>query len=202
MDGQLIRIRSLTSSYLSDGTLVTLSSSTLTFGQVQGNHTVSAYFIPTTFTLTSLVSQNGTIAPSVAQTIRLGGGQQFTASASPGYALNTWTVDSTEVSSATVLSDGTQVFVSGSTMTIVNVQGTHEVSVTFRNLAPYTVTVAGGLNGMLFPSGELLITVCWQPNISGNTGGYILSQWTVDSRMSPELLHSAMARMFTSQGRR
>jgi hypothetical protein len=99
---------------------------TFTFTDVQADHTISASFALTDYTITAGAGPGGSITPSGAVTIDCGADQSFTITPDPCYAI------------ADVLVDGSSVgVVNGYTFT--NVQADHTISATFA-LLTYTIT--------------------------------------------------------------
>jgi alpha-N-arabinofuranosidase len=134
---------------LADGTIATVVGSTLTFTEVQGNHTLSAAFgVLGPYTLTPGPTTNGSLTPNAAQTVNFDGSQSFTESPSSIYVFGGWSVDGISVTGTSTLGDGTIVTVSGSTVMFSNVQGSHALSATFSK--PPTLHT--------FPTGLMMIS--------------------------------------------
>ena len=168
---------------LADSTTWAISGTTLTFSNVQGDHTVGATYTGggTNEYLTPTGPANGTLSPSIVQAVAQGSGTTFTATPSSGYALYSWQIDGSNVSGSGTLSDGTTYTISGSTLTFNNVQGNHTVGATFSayhsvSMAA-TVTASGGtaeiamrqrpISGTASTSGSVTPTAYRKKVISG-----------------------------------
>ncbi len=107
-----------------------------TFTNVQANHTISATFAPTTYTITVTAGANGSITPGTGS-VNCGDNATYTITPDACYVINEVVVDG--VSAGTV-----------GTYTFTNVQANHTISATFV-LATYTITVSNGPNGSINP---------------------------------------------------
>ena len=90
-----------------------------------------------TYTLTPGSGPNGSIAPSVPQTVNAGGSQGFVATPNASYAVSQWLVDGAVAQSG------------GATFTLSNVTANHTVNVTFAQaaLTPSVATLALAASG-------------------------------------------------------
>ncbi len=79
-------------SVLVDGGSVGVPSA-YTFVGVQSAHTISAVFVPDTFTITATADVNGSISPPGVTTVNRGGSQTYTITPDPGYAVHRVVVD-------------------------------------------------------------------------------------------------------------
>jgi hypothetical protein len=100
--------------------------STYTFENVNGGHTISASFLPFTYTITATAGENGGINPSGSTTVSYGQGQVYTFTADTGYEVDTVTVD------------GQATAISGNSYTFSNVTTNHTIDVTFKVLVVET----------------------------------------------------------------
>jgi hypothetical protein len=113
------------------------TSTTHTFANVTGDHTMSVSFLPVhTITLSS--GPNGNINATGTLVVGEGTSHTFTITPDSGFGIATLTVDGVGVTPTT-------------TVTIAGVVGDHTVDVTFARV--YTISVIGGLNGTVTPSG-------------------------------------------------
>jgi hypothetical protein len=115
----------------------TLSGNQFTTSPVTGNCTVIANFAIDQFTVTPSAGPNGSINPSIAQTVDYNNTTAFTVNANPGYRIQTLTG-----------CGGTLV---GNTYTTGPITGNCTVNATFA-LNTYTVTPSAGPGGSLNPA--------------------------------------------------
>ncbi len=107
-----------------------------TFTNVQANHTISASFALTTYTITVTAGANGSITPGTGS-VNCGDNATYTITPDACYSI------------ADVIVDGvSQGAISSHTFT--NVQANHTISATFA-LTTYTITVTAGANGSITP---------------------------------------------------
>jgi uncharacterized delta-60 repeat protein len=132
-----------------------------TFNNISSDHTISATFAVTTYTITATAGPNGSISPSGAVTVNYGVNQTFNISPNPGYHIADVKVDNVSQGAIT-------------TYTFNNVQVNHNISATFA-INTYTITATAGTNGSISPSG--VVTVNYGASqtfsISPNTGYHI-----------------------------
>jgi hypothetical protein len=132
-----------------------------TFNNISSDHTISATFAVTTYTITATAGPNGSISPSGAVTVNYGVNQTFNISPNPGYHIADVKVDNVSQGAIT-------------TYTFTNVQVNHNISATFA-INTYTITATAGTNGSISPSG--VVTVNYGASrtfsISPNTGYHI-----------------------------
>jgi hypothetical protein len=130
-----------------DGSSVGATNS-YSFNNVLTNHTISAYFSPssvTNYTITASAGANGAIAPSGVVTLRSGSNQTFTITGNSGYAVINVTVD------------GNSVGVTNS-YTFNNVQTNHTISVNFGSTTTnFMINASAGANGSIAPSGSIVV---------------------------------------------
>ena len=143
--------------------------SSYNFTNIQANHTISATFAPSAFTLTYTANSNGSLTGSTSQGLSYGGnGTAVTAVADSGYHFTAW-------------SDGN----TNPTRTDTNVKLTQTFTANFisNTLAPltYSVTSSGNSGGTVTPNGYVawnsgdVVLVTFQAN-----SGYHISDVTVD----------------------
>ena len=121
-----------------------------TFTNVVANHTISVSFATTgfiTYTITPSSGAHGTISPSGAQTVIVGGSLTFAATADSGCHI------------ADVLVDGVSAG-AVSTYTFTNVTADHTIAATFEANPPltFTITASAGANGSIAPSGAQTVS--------------------------------------------
>jgi len=156
------------SSWYVDSVKVQTGGNTYTLTNITANHRLLVTFKPLQFTVTGSAGANGTIAPNGAITVNGGSNQLFTATANPGYMVDTWYLDGNSVQSG------------GGTYTLVNITANHTVLVTFK-LLQYTVTGSAGANGTIDPNGAIIVDPCQDQlfTATANTG-YEVDTWSVD----------------------
>ncbi|MFT3909034.1 MAG: T9SS type A sorting domain-containing protein [Ferruginibacter sp.] len=110
---------------------------TYTFTNVTANHTISATFTPTTYTITVTAGANGSITPGTGSH-NCGDNLTYTITANACYSI------------ADVVVDGVSQGAVG-TYTFTNVTANHTISATFV-LNTYTITVTAGANGSITPA--------------------------------------------------
>ena len=103
-----------------DGISVGVCSS-YTFTSVTASHTISATFVSTGFTITASAGTGGTIAPSGAVKVPIGGNQTFTITPNTGYGIASVTVDTVNQGSI-------------NSYTFTNVQANHTIVAAFTAL--------------------------------------------------------------------
>ncbi|MBO7133383.1 MAG: T9SS type A sorting domain-containing protein, partial [Bacteroidales bacterium] len=123
------------------------------FTNVIANHTIAAAFevIPaTTYTITAIAGENGTITPNGEVVVTEGATQAFTIVANEGYRIASVMVD--EVESIASLVEGVYTF--------ENVMANHTIAATFEVIpaTTYTITATAGENGTITPNGEVVVT--------------------------------------------
>src|SRR5439155_626992 len=110
-----------------------------TFTNVLANHTISATFAVTTYTITASAGANGSIAPNGVTTVNSGGSQAYTITPDANYHVADVLVDG--VSQGAVTS-----------FTFTNVLANHTISASFA-IDTYTITASAGTNGSVAPNG-------------------------------------------------
>lgn len=109
-----------------------------TFTTVTADHTISATFAITTFTITPTAGANGSISPSTPQTVASGSDATFTIAAAAGYHVADVRVNGSSVGAV-------------STYTFHNVTADSSISATFA-LDTFTITPTAGAHGTVSPS--------------------------------------------------
>lgn len=114
-----------------------------TFRDVQATHTITASFVPATFTIMASAGPGGSISPTDSVKVNCGADTTFTMAPDPCYTV------------ADVLVDGASV---GPLMsyTFSSVQAPHTIAVSFVP-ATYTLTASAGTGGSITPSGAVAI---------------------------------------------
>ena len=141
--------------------------SSYTFSNVTANHTISATFTPSTYTITATAGTGGTITPTGSVSVAHGGSQTFTITPNAGYQITNVTVDSVTQGPIT-------------SYTFSNVTANHTISVTFTPNT-YTISASAGTGGTITPSGSISVNHGASRifSISANTG-YTITDVTVD----------------------
>jgi len=109
------------------------ASESVTFTNVNAEHTIGATFAINTYTITPTAGANGAISPAGAQTVDHGSSRTFTVSANPGYHI------------LNVTKDGVSIGASES-VTFTNVTAPHTIGATFA-LNTYTLEYLAGAGG-------------------------------------------------------
>ncbi|MFZ0931981.1 MAG: PKD domain-containing protein [Syntrophobacteraceae bacterium] len=125
------------SSVVVDGTSVG-AVTTYTFPGVKANHTISATFSISTYTIAASAGSNGAISPSGSVTVNSGASQTFTITPAIAYQVSSVVVDGTSVGAVT-------------TYTFPSVKANHTISATFA-VDPFTITPTAGPNGTISPA--------------------------------------------------
>jgi hypothetical protein len=150
-----------------DGNVVDSNNTTYTLSNITANHTVNVTFRIKTFTITASADANGSISPSGTFNVNYNSSQQFTATPSTGYDVNTWSVDGSTVQSG------------GATYTLSNITANHTVAVTFK-IKTFTITASAGTNGSVAPTSVAVNYGSSQDFNAAPSTGYEVDKWTVD----------------------
>ena len=139
-----------------------------TFSNVTANHTISATFTVTTYTITATAGTGGSITPSGATKVNSGGSQTYTITPSSGYSISGVLVDGASVGAVSSYAFG-------------GVTANHTISATFTTAATYTITATAGANGSISPSGSVTVNqnASQSFTITPKTG-YVIAGMTVD----------------------
>ena len=122
-----------------------------TFSNVTANHTISATFAITTYTITASAGTNGTISPAGTTTVNSGGSQVYTINPSTGYHVASVLVDSSPVGTVT-------------SYTFSNVTADHTISATFENDTYTAITSANNAAFIVGSSGTFTVTTSGYPS--------------------------------------
>jgi hypothetical protein len=137
------------------------SGSTYTFSNVTANHTISATFALSTFSITSSTGSGGSISPLGTVTVNYGASSTFSITPNAGYIISSVRVDNVSVGAV-------------SSYTFSNVTSSHTIAAAFTPIT-YTVTSSAGAGGSISPSGS--VSAAYGTNrtfsITPNSGYYI-----------------------------
>ena len=114
--------------------------SSYTFSNISSGHTISASFVPLTFTISSSSGTGGTINPRGGTTVTYGTDKSYTITPETGYEI------------ADVMVDGQS---TGRTPEYVfsNIRADHSISVTF-SIIVHTITAVANIGGTVTPAGK------------------------------------------------
>ena len=115
-----------------------------TFNNVLANQSINATFKPITYSITASTGLNGTISPSGSVLVNSGASQSFTILPDLGYEVDAVTVNGINQGAIT-------------TYTFNNVTADQTINATFKAIPQYTITATAGLNGLINPSGNVLV---------------------------------------------
>jgi len=113
------------------------------FTNVTENHTISATFAINTYTITVISGPNGTITPSVNQTVNHGASQQFQFAPNEGY----------HISQVLINGSNNPTAVASGFYTFTNITANQTITVNFA-INTYTIIVIAGPNGTIQPPGN------------------------------------------------
>ena len=142
--------------------------SSYTFSNVQANHTISATFAISSYTITASASGSGTITPAGVTTLNCGTGQLYTMTPASGYYLSSLVVDGSAVPPAP-------------TYTFSNVQASHTIAATF---AVDVATIGGVTSTSVLCPTHTCVQV---PVTLARNGNTPLLGYSVTFQLSPEL---------------
>ena len=114
------------------------------FERVTANHTISAYFVKKTYSISASASTGGTISPSGTVDVKHGENKTFTVTPNTGYVVQAVTVDGVNKGAIT-------------SYTFSNVTGAHTISASFVKKT-YSISASAGTGGSISPSGSISIT--------------------------------------------
>ncbi|MFI5253087.1 MAG: T9SS type A sorting domain-containing protein [Bacteroidota bacterium] len=118
-----------------------------TFIHVNANHTITASFSFTTYTITSSSGVNGTISPTPTVLLRMGDSQHFSITPNTGYHVDSLLIDGVGIDPDTQY-------------TFTNVNSNHTIRATFA-INIYTIASSAGAHGTISPT----------PMVTVNYGG-------------------------------
>ena len=127
---------------LVDGVSVGALSS-YTFTNVTANHTITASFAQSFFTITASAGPNGSISPAGTVTVNYGANQSFTITPNNGYHVAELLVDGVSVGALT-------------SYTFSNVTANHTIAASF-SIDTFVITATAGDNGTISPSGTTTV---------------------------------------------
>jgi len=111
-----------------------------TFTNISANHTITAAFALSTFTITPIAGPNGTIAPGTAQTLNYGTSMTFTIIPNPGYRIADVVVDGSSVGPVSLYA-------------FTHISASHTIVAAFtpNTLDTYSIIPIAGPNGVITP---------------------------------------------------
>jgi hypothetical protein len=109
------------------------------FGNVTGNHTISAHFSPINFTIQASAEMGGTITPSGAVIVGQGAQQTFTITPNSGYVVSDVLVDGSSIGAVT-------------TYTFPNINSSHTITARFMQGYTLAITITGTGSGTVNPT--------------------------------------------------
>lgn len=128
---------------LVDGSSIGAVSS-YTFTNVTANHTISASFSVTTYTISASAGTGGSITPSGSVSVNHGSNRTFTITPDTGYGISSVLVDGSPVGAV-------------SSYTFTNVTANHTISASFA-INTYTINASAGTGGSISPSGAVPVS--------------------------------------------
>ncbi len=151
-------------------TVTQTGGTSLTLINVTSAWSVQVSFVQT-FAVTPSAGANGSISPSVVQTVSAGGGLTFTATPNSGYIVDQWK------------RNGTTVQTGGTAFSLTNVTANTTVQVTFKTIPAvvYSVTPQAGSNGTISPA--TVQTVASGGSVSFTAipnSGYVVDVWQLN----------------------
>jgi hypothetical protein len=168
---QTFTISANTGYYVSDVKVDNVSVgavSSYNFVNVTTGHSVSATFMPYTYTITGSAGTGGSISPSGNITVNHGSSRTFTISPDFGFQVSDVKVDN--ISAGAV-----------STYTFSNITSAHTISATFAT-ATYSITASAGSGGSINPSGAATVNHGTNHTYTINpVTGYKISDIKVDN---------------------
>jgi hypothetical protein len=135
--------------------------STYTFSAVSANHSISATFRSSTYTITSSAGTGGSISPSGSTTVSYGGSRTYNITPSTGYRISDVRVDNVSVGAV-------------DSYTFNNVSANHTITATFA-IITFSINASAGSGGTISPRGTISVDYGSDRtfNIIPNTGYYI-----------------------------
>ena len=151
--------------HITDVLVDTVSQGAITtynFTNVMEDHTISATFAMSTYSINATAGSNGVINPVGETAVIYGGSQEFIITPDAQYHVADVLVDS--------ISQG-----SISSYTFTNVAADHTISATFA-INTFTITASSGANGAVTPAGTTTVNYGSTPtyNITPNTGYHVV----------------------------
>jgi hypothetical protein len=116
-----------------------------TFSSLSAVHTLTAVFVPATYTITPTAGANGSISPSAAGTVNYGASQTFTVTPNTGYSVSNVTVDGASVGAVT-------------RYTFSNISANHTITAVFSPIT-FSVYASAAGRGNISPSGNVSVAI-------------------------------------------
>ena len=177
-----------------DGTTLTDSqiqdaiSNGYTFQNISANHTITATFAISTYTVKLTKNNGGTVSPNTDVTVNYGESLTFTFTADTGYYVASVVVDES------TLTDNDLANAIANGYSFSNITRNHTLSVSFA-IQTFTVNVNCGENGTISPSGITTVNYGDEQTFtfSPNTGYYVASVVVDESTLTDSDLANAIA---------
>lgn len=115
-----------------------------TFTNVRGSATITADFVPVTYTIAVTQTPNGFVSPYTYSGFKAGASQGYAISPKAGYHVADVEVDGTSVGAVTSYS-------------FTNIQANHTIRATFAANPSYTIQATAGPNGSISPAGATTV---------------------------------------------
>jgi hypothetical protein len=115
------------------------------FRNVTSDHSISVRFRPTTFTVTAISGEGGSISPVGDSRVQYGQGQSYTIVPEYGYRINNLIVDFNPVS------------ITSNEFNFRNITENHTILVNFAKLNKYSINIGYLRNGSISPSGDTTV---------------------------------------------
>jgi len=152
-----------------DGTIVQAAGDTYVLTDIQADHEVHVTFKQLQYTLTASAGQSGSISPAGPVAVGSGDSQEFTAEADVGYGVDAWYLD------------GSVAQLGGSSYMLDNIQATHTVHVTFKEVQ-YTITPSAGPHGSIDPDSPVTVGAGASLEFTAEPdAGYNVDRWYLDN---------------------
>jgi len=123
--------------------IVLPGATSYTFTNVTADHSIGAYFVEQTFTVTASADANGSVTPTGANSALYGSTSSFTITPNAGFQIASLLVDGVALPAA-------------SSYSFTSITGNHTISASFTN--NFTVTASAGANGTITPTGITPVT--------------------------------------------
>ena len=141
-----------------------------TFKGVTSDHSISAAFLPISFTISSTTGSGGSISPSGQVLVNYSKDQHFSILPDPGYRVSS------------IMIDYLPVAFPSNDISLSNVKQNHILSVYFTKIRNFTITAGAGKNGSISPSGNLIVNEGSEQHYSITPSpGYRISSVFIDT---------------------